>query len=127
MRAIQDSRAKAKMTIVKKIQADKQKERERERDFFCIVSDAFRVFARRSSIVLGSAWAFAGAVLVIARLADYRSHFSFFRHVATDHQHRHDHYHVLDGISDSEHAKPRRQSGSFEIGRTDSSNQRRTQ
>ena len=66
MRAIQDSRAKAKMTIVKKIQADKQKERERERDFFCIVSDAFRVFARRSSIVLGSAWAFAGAVLVIA-------------------------------------------------------------
>jgi low affinity Fe/Cu permease len=54
------------MTIVKKIQADKQKERERERDFFCIVSDAFRVFARRSSIVLGSAWAFAGAVLVIA-------------------------------------------------------------
>ena len=62
MHAIQDSRAKAKMTIVKKIQADKQK----ERDFFCIVSDAFRVFARRSSIVLGSAWAFAGAVLVIA-------------------------------------------------------------
>jgi low affinity Fe/Cu permease len=52
------------MTIVKKIQPDKQKER--ERDFFFIVSDAFRVFARRSSIVLGSAWAFAGAVLVIA-------------------------------------------------------------
>jgi low affinity Fe/Cu permease len=64
VRAIQDSRANAKMTIVKKIQPDKQKER--ERDFFFIVSDAFRVFARRSSIVLGSAWAFAGAVLVIA-------------------------------------------------------------
>jgi low affinity Fe/Cu permease len=31
----------------------------------CVVSDAFRVFARHSSIALGSAWAFAGAVLVI--------------------------------------------------------------
>lgn len=40
-------------------------EHEKERDFFCVVSDAFRVFARRSSIILGSAWAFAGAVLVI--------------------------------------------------------------
>ena len=30
-----------------------------------MVSDAFRVFARRSSMILGSAWAFAGAVLVI--------------------------------------------------------------
>jgi len=38
---------------------------EQERDFLCVVSDAFRVFARRSSMMLGSAWAFAGAVLVI--------------------------------------------------------------
>ena len=30
-----------------------------------MVSDAFRVLARHSSIALGSAWAFAGAVLVI--------------------------------------------------------------
>jgi low affinity Fe/Cu permease len=30
-----------------------------------VVSDAFRVFARRSSSALGSAWAFVGAVLVI--------------------------------------------------------------
>ena len=44
----------------------KTNKNEQDRDFFCIVSDAFRVFARRSSIVLGSAWAFAGAVLVIA-------------------------------------------------------------
>ena len=43
----------------------KLKEHEKERDFFCLVSDAFRVFARRSSIILGSAWSFAGAVLVI--------------------------------------------------------------
>src|SRR5256712_14097706 len=46
-------------------QVQKLKEHERERDFFCVISDAFRVFARRSSIMLGSAWAFAGAVLVI--------------------------------------------------------------
>ncbi len=48
-----------------KTQAEKRKEHENERDFFCVVSDAFRVFARRSAIMLGSAWAFAGAVLVI--------------------------------------------------------------
>ena len=46
-------------------QVEKLKEREQERDFLCVVSDAFRVFARRSSMMLGSAWAFAGAVLVI--------------------------------------------------------------
>jgi low affinity Fe/Cu permease len=43
----------------------KEKEDEQERDFFCVVSDAFRVFAQRSSMMLGSAWAFTGAVLVI--------------------------------------------------------------
>ena len=48
-----------------RIQAEKQTEGRDNRDFFCVVSDAFRVFARRSSIVLGSAWAFSGAVLVI--------------------------------------------------------------
>ena len=46
-------------------QVEKLKEHEKEHDFLCVVSDAFRVFARRSSIMLGSAWAFAGAVLVI--------------------------------------------------------------
>src|SRR5260370_27984834 len=33
--------------------------------FFVVVSDAFRFCARRSSIMLGSAWAFAGTMLVI--------------------------------------------------------------
>ena len=46
-------------------QVGKLKKNEQERDFLCIVSDVFRVFARRSSMMLGSAWAFAGAVLVI--------------------------------------------------------------
>jgi low affinity Fe/Cu permease len=46
-------------------QTEKLKEHKKERDFFCVMSDAFRVFARRSSIMLGSAWAFAGAMLVI--------------------------------------------------------------
>jgi low affinity Fe/Cu permease len=47
---------------------DTRKEVEQQagsRDFFCVVSDAFRIFARRSSRVLGSAWAFAGAILII--------------------------------------------------------------
>jgi low affinity Fe/Cu permease len=42
-----------------------QTEKPKKGDIFCLVSDAFRVFARHSSIALGSAWAFAGAVLVI--------------------------------------------------------------
>jgi len=50
---------------VQENQVKKRKENEQDRDFLCIVSDAFRVFARRSSMMLGSAWAFAGAVLVI--------------------------------------------------------------
>src|SRR5437899_7398662 len=41
------------------------KEHEQERDFFCVVRDAFRVFAHRSAFMLGSAWAFSGAVFVI--------------------------------------------------------------
>jgi Predicted small integral membrane protein len=48
-----------------KTQIEKPKKDEQERDFFCVVSDAFRVFARRSAITLGSAWAFAAAVLAI--------------------------------------------------------------
>ncbi len=44
---------------------EKLKENEQKRDLLCVVSDAFRVFARRSSMMLGSAWAFSGAVLVI--------------------------------------------------------------
>jgi low affinity Fe/Cu permease len=50
---------------VEETQLKKLREHEKERDLLCVVSDAFRVFARRSSIMLGSAWAFAGAVLVI--------------------------------------------------------------
>jgi low affinity Fe/Cu permease len=50
---------------VNKTQVKKRKESEQELDFFCVVSDAFRVFARRSAIVLGSAWAFGAAVLAI--------------------------------------------------------------
>ena len=55
----------AKLVTANKTQTDKLKKRERSRDFFCVVQDAFRVFAHQSSIILGSAWAFAGAVLVI--------------------------------------------------------------
>ncbi|PYK12355.1 MAG: hypothetical protein DME64_16800 [Verrucomicrobia bacterium] len=46
-------------------EGQKVKKNKQERDLFCVVSDAFRVFARRSSMMLGSAWAFAAAVLAI--------------------------------------------------------------
>ena len=48
-----------------KTQTEELKEQEKERDFFCVVRDAFRVFARNSSRILGSAWAFCGAILII--------------------------------------------------------------
>jgi low affinity Fe/Cu permease len=50
---------------VKETQIRELKEHEKERDFFCLVSDAFRIFARRSSVMLGTAWAFAGAIFII--------------------------------------------------------------
>src|SRR4051794_6511138 len=43
----------------------KELNNQKERDFLCLVRDAFRCFAQRSSSVLGSAWAFCGAVLII--------------------------------------------------------------
>jgi low affinity Fe/Cu permease len=36
-----------------------------ERDFFCRVQDTFRHFARKMAEVLGSAWAFIGALFII--------------------------------------------------------------
>ena len=53
------------ITRTMKTQKEKAKLREESRDFFCVASDAFRIFARRSSTVLGSAWAFGIAILVI--------------------------------------------------------------
>jgi low affinity Fe/Cu permease len=50
---------------VNKTQTEELKKHEQERDLFCAIRDAFRVFAQRSSAMLGSAWAFSIAVLVI--------------------------------------------------------------
>jgi len=50
---------------VNKNQSKESKKNERERDLFCTISEAFRVFARRSAIMMGSAWAFTGALVVI--------------------------------------------------------------
>src|SRR5438477_12896343 len=60
------------------------------RDFFCRVRDSFRHFARKSSEVLGWAWAFIGAIfiLVVWVLTGPTFHFSdtcqlFFNTVTT--------------------------------------------
>jgi low affinity Fe/Cu permease len=50
---------------VNKTQAAELKQHEQERDFLCVVRDAFRVFAQRSAVLLGSAWAFTAAALAI--------------------------------------------------------------
>ena len=47
------------------VRTKEAKKSEQKRDFLCIVRDAFRCFAHRASVLLGSAWAFCGAVLVI--------------------------------------------------------------
>jgi low affinity Fe/Cu permease len=41
------------------------KEAPDERDFFCRIRDAFGIFARKTSKVLGSPWAFVGAIVII--------------------------------------------------------------
>ena len=51
--------------MANKAGAEERKKNGKKRDIFCVVSDAFRCFAQRASTVLGSAWAFCGAVLVI--------------------------------------------------------------
>jgi low affinity Fe/Cu permease len=47
-------------------QAERLKEQETSRKFFCAAHNAFRVFARKSSNLLGSAWVFVVALLIIA-------------------------------------------------------------
>ena len=54
-----------KVRLVNQTQTAELKKHEEERDFFCVISDAFRIFARRCSSVLGSPWAFAAAILII--------------------------------------------------------------
>ena len=48
-----------------KTEPERLKEEEKSRDFFCVVKDAFRIFARKSSVALGSAWAFVTAIMII--------------------------------------------------------------
>jgi len=49
-----------------KTEGRRLRKEEQPRDFLCVVRDAFRVFARRTSVILGSAWAFVIAILIIA-------------------------------------------------------------
>jgi low affinity Fe/Cu permease len=51
---------------VAETQTQKLKGHRKKRDLFCVISDAFRLFARRTSAILGSAWAFIIALIVIA-------------------------------------------------------------
>ena len=48
-----------------KTERERLKQGEQSRDFFCVVKDAFRIFARKSSVALGSAWAFVTAIMII--------------------------------------------------------------
>src|SRR5438105_15034649 len=48
-----------------KTQGERLKQEEQSHDFFCMVKDAFRIFARQSSVILGTPWAFAAAIIII--------------------------------------------------------------
>ena len=60
------------------IGANQQNGKPEERDIFCKIRDAFSVFARKSSEVLGTAWAFiiAIGVIVIWALTGHVFHYS---------------------------------------------------
>jgi low affinity Fe/Cu permease len=49
----------------KKNGSDHTKPNGEERDLFCRIRDAFGIFARRTSNILGSAWAFVLAIVII--------------------------------------------------------------
>src|SRR4051812_48215050 len=51
--------------MAEKTQIQELKEHEKERDIFCVISDGFRIFARKTAAVLGTAWSFIVALLVI--------------------------------------------------------------
>jgi low affinity Fe/Cu permease len=51
--------------MTQKANGGKRSQREKE-SFFCRVQEAFRIAARRTSAVLGTAWAFMAAVAIIA-------------------------------------------------------------
>lgn len=48
-----------------KTEGEKLKKAEQSQDFFCVIREAFRVFARETSVILGTAWAFVAAILII--------------------------------------------------------------
>ncbi len=61
-----------------KTRSTEEKAADADRDWLCRVQDAFRVAARKTSAVLGTAWAFIGAVaiIVIWALTGHLFHYS---------------------------------------------------
>jgi low affinity Fe/Cu permease len=48
-----------------KTERERPNQEKQSEDFFCVVKEAFRIFARKSSVALGSAWAFVAAIMII--------------------------------------------------------------
>jgi hypothetical protein len=88
-----------------KTERGRLKDQEQSRDLFCVIKDAFRIFARKSSAILGSAWAFTGAVVIILIWALDWTDLWIFGYVAAHHQYRNHHRHLLNGILDPEYAE----------------------
>ncbi len=65
MRAKSGSFAKMVTEVVKNAKNKQPENGRTKRDLFCVISDVFRSFARQISNMLGTAWAFVFAVLII--------------------------------------------------------------
>lgn len=51
--------------MAERTQTQALKEHEKEHDIFCVISDGFRIVARKTAAILGTAWAFIVALLII--------------------------------------------------------------
>jgi low affinity Fe/Cu permease len=60
-----DGQSEDKVRLMNHTQTQELKKHEENRDIFGVISDAFRIFARRTSAMLGSAWAFVAALFII--------------------------------------------------------------
>jgi len=92
-----------------KTQEQKPNEQKISGNFFGAASNVFRIFARKSSVVLGSTWTFAAAILIIVAwgLSGPRFHYSDTWQLIINTGN--DHRNVPDGLSHPKHPKPRRE------------------
>jgi hypothetical protein len=87
-------------------QTEELKGRKQRRDFYCVVSRRILFFRAPSRDRSGQRLGLCRRPARHTRLVDYRANLSLFGYLAADHQHRHDHRHIPDGVFNSKHSEP---------------------